>query len=830
MASSADANASHPDMADSPALSHAKLDSNHEPPKPSAGEVSRPSSALPIVSQLMQDKSRKSESGRNDRVPLTFLNLPVDVLRLIVNELVYTNDLVALALTHSALYELAIPNIYSRFDIVWPDTSIRVQNSKGVDALSYGLTTLCLPSRFAEATRRFRGAGGERSAVSRRLAHSDHAKYIRKFSIGDGPLEWTEEYLITKESGKMLGTLAAIAISKMVNLETFVWDMPTGVLSDVFMALSSLEDDKGQTKLEKVWVRWHDSTATTPTSSTASSPTTAFAPLNNPAPHPPPPGAIPNSIGNNAPANGDSTTPQPKLYSQSCVEYPTFSILPPLKSLTVLDIDDLSYLDEMSVLIGRSASCLRELQVGISKKAYNVHDFAQPWDGANLQQVDHEAKWPGESQIPTTRLGGVLGVLVGRVYDIRRQSNAKNQEKPALNHDIGASTDGQTLEQVTKAEQPQPSSKTNEDLSSVCSDRERLDGKLQLEKLALERVTLSIAVCSRAIDWSNMSSLTIFNCQHHDSLWKALKRQFQPTPPAHGSPEGELTRYHLSLKHLSTDQVSPALLNFVKEAIAPNTMQTIFLLDRQPSPKPSVTLEQVFKSIVKRHRNSLKKLLIDSSEKPATDTMITAVPGRWKHWAIKDEFLSYITSGRMPNLRELGMVLQYKDWHTFLQKLPRMADLRSLYIPHIVERQSKPVPAPKELALQIVDIISLRREVRLVYIGLRHKCFEIVEIEGGDGSSHGIHDDNGHSQFVDDLDHTDGNSEGDETTDDEQENGNDPFTDPDDEVAWEGADDDQSETGSSTAETAHKLPRLRLREILYYDDKVDLFRARHGKL
>ncbi len=119
-----------------------------------------------------------------------------------------------------------MPNIYSRFDIVWPDASSSAQSSKSVDALSYGLATLCFPSRFAETARRSRGASLGQSKASH-PNNSKYAKYIRKFSIGDGPSEWTSEYLITKESGKMLGTLVAIAVSKMINLETFVWDMPT---------------------------------------------------------------------------------------------------------------------------------------------------------------------------------------------------------------------------------------------------------------------------------------------------------------------------------------------------------------------------------------------------------------------------------------------------------------------------------------------------------------------------------------------------------------------------------------------------------------------------
>ncbi|KAI0417393.1 hypothetical protein F5X98DRAFT_387126 [Xylaria grammica] len=809
---------------------YTKHDGDHVSLEPVTGEAYVSDSISPTVVELTKDKNHECEGSKGKGASLALLDLPVDVLRLIVT---YTNDLIALALTHSALYELAVPNIYSRFDIVWPDSSAPAQSSKSVDALSYGLATLCLPSRFAEATKRSRGAGFGRSKVSHRLANNKYAKYIRKFSIGDGPSEWTSEYLINKESGKMLGTLVAIAVSKMVNLESFVWDMPTGVLSDVFMALSSLEDDRSQSKLEKVWVRWHDSSSTTPSSSSASSPTTTFPPPPPPIFPPLPGGSMSNSTGTHIPTNPDDAIPQLKSYAQSCVEYPTFSILPPLKSLTVLDIDDLSYLDEMSVLIERSSSHLRELQVGVSKRASNLHDFTQPWDGANLQQVDHEAKWPGESRIPTTRLGGVLGVLVGRVYDIRRKPSPKSHEDSVLGENVDLLNDSKALKSVVKADKaPQPCSTISDDSPDPCLGRKRLDGKLKLEKLALERVTLSIVVCSRAIDWSNMTNLTILSCRHHESLWKALKRQFRPTPPAHGSPQGTPMRYHLSLKHISTDLVSPDLLSFMKETIAPNTMETIFLQDRQRTPKPSVTLEQVFKCTVKRHRNSLKKLLIDSSEKKSSSTLISRAPGRWKHWAIKDEFLSYITSGRMTSLRELGMVIDYKDWHTFLQQLPQLANLRSLYIPDMIDRRSVvALPAAKELALQIVDVISLRKEIRLAYVGLWDKCFEITEVEHSDSANNRFQDDDDHAVSVDDGDHVYlGNSEGDDDTEDEEnDDGDDSLMDGDEDFT-ETSDNESDADSFAEATTNKPSPRLRLREILYYDDKVELFRARHGKL
>ncbi|KAI1735982.1 hypothetical protein F4680DRAFT_433764 [Xylaria scruposa] len=780
-----------------------KHDTNYVSSDLSVGETHPPASVSPATIQLMKGKNREWEGIKVKGTPLTLLNLPVDVLRLIVNELTWSNDLIALAMTHSALYKLAVANIYSRFDIVWPDVAAENQSSKCVDALSYGLATLCLPSRFAESIQRSRAVGRGRPNISHRLANNDYTKYIRKFSIGDGPTEWTSDYLLSKESGKMLGTLVAVAVSKMVNLETFVWDMPTGVPSDVFMALSSHENDRGQAKLEKVWVRWHSST--TSSSSSTSSPTATAPALN------PPPPILPGMLG--------AIPPQPKSYAESCAEYPTFSVLPPLKSLTVLDIDDLSYLDEMSVLIERSASRLRELQVGMSKRANDLHDFARPWDGADLQQVDHEAKWPGESRIPTTRLGGVLGVLVGRIHDIRRKPKSKSYQVSTHEQNADASND-----EITEASQPHIAVDDNFPTSS--SDRKCLEGKLRLETLALERVPLSIAVCSRAIDWSGMISLTIFNCQHHEALWKVLRQQFQPMLPALGSPKGTSTRYHLSLKHISTDAVSSALLGFMKDIIAPNTMETIFLQDRQRTIKPSVTLEQVFKSTVKRQRKSLKRLLIDSSDKQTTPISM-GTNGRWRHWAVKGEFLSYITSGRMTSLRELGMVIDCNDWHTFLQRLPHMTSLRSLYIPQMVGRDSRSSPTPKELALQVPDIISMRREIQLTYVGLWHKCFEITEVKrdnrSQDGNDHVVSTNNG------------GNSEGDDITDEDEEDDDDddeevgPLMDAENENTEES--DDQSEADSFMEETANdSLPRLGLREILYYDEDVGIFRARHGKL
>ncbi|KAI0383766.1 hypothetical protein F5Y04DRAFT_249646 [Hypomontagnella monticulosa] len=796
---------------------------------------------IPNLSKLLRGKVREWEAIKAKPRPLQLLDLPVDILRLVVKEVTHTNDLTSLALTNSTLYNLTIPHIYARFDIVWPDDSVPPSDSKNVDALTYGLATLCLGSKFAQRTRWLKGSALGNQETSRRLVNNQYAKYTRKFSLGNGPKDWTSEYMVTKESGKMLGTLVAIAVAKMVNLETFIWDMPTGVLSEVFMSLASLQDyyPGGDSKLEKVWVRWHDNTDIPD----ASSSTGISSPIQPPPPPPLAPiiGATVTPVGNTLPSDFQPSIPQPIKYSESQVEYPTFSVLPPLRSLTVLEIDEMSYLDEMSVLIERSRSRLRELRVGISQKA-RAGDFAQAWDSYTLQQVDHDARWPGENRIGDRRLGGVLGVLVGRVYDIRRKST-KNQEKDPGGSSQEQDSFGSTTNHVpapfthtdfASTSQAHPQSQWPPDIATTSSQnkdpyagRERLDGKLQLETLELERVPLSLQVCTRAIDWSVLTNLTILDCMFADNLWRTLKRQFRPTPPAHGSPVGTSAQYHLALKHIHTDIPSNSLINFIKETLAPNSLEVLFLQDRRRMVAQSFKLDQVFKGAIKRHRSSLKKLLLDSSDESGESR-------RWANWILTSEMVTYITSGRMPNLRELSAALDYKDWHPFLQRLPNIPQLRSIHITHIDGH----IAGPKELAFQLVDIITLRPEIQLCYVGIGTKCFEILETRPSDSNSStmglgGNHHGNGAIVIDMDDDNDDESDADEETEDDDDVNDNNTNATPADlgDDMTEVSDDAESETDSlQESDPVGSAARLRLREILFYDDKVAIFKARHGRL
>lgn len=168
------------------------------------------------VSKLLKGKEREWAQSLDRRERLQLLDLPTDVLKEIVSQVTNTNDLAALALTHSALHDLAIPHIYSRFDIVWPDASSSVEPRTGVDALTYGLSTLVMHEdafRSYPTTKTCHHCGNivrsndqdSFAEPRKRRRGNNYAQYTRKFSLGNGPKDWVKEYSIDREGARCWG-------------------------------------------------------------------------------------------------------------------------------------------------------------------------------------------------------------------------------------------------------------------------------------------------------------------------------------------------------------------------------------------------------------------------------------------------------------------------------------------------------------------------------------------------------------------------------------------------------------------------------------------------
>lgn len=148
-----------------------------------------------------------------------------------------------------------------------------------------------------------------------------------------------------------------------------------------------------------------------------------------------------------------------------------------------------------------------------------------------------------------------------------------------------------------------------------------------------------------------------------------------------------------------------------------------------------------------------------------------------------------------------------------------MPQLRALYLLHISHSLHRDL---KEVALQVLDIVSIRPELRITYIGLETKCYRILEASSN-GHDPDFDQPNGHSTA---SGYNSSAFDGDpmDDTDEDDEAPDPPDQDPD-LLSSDLSDDYDTEPEDNASRV-----RFRLQEILFYDDKISIFKARHGVL
>ena len=692
--------------------------------------------------------------------------------------------------------------------------------------------------------------------------------------------------------------------------------MPTGVLRDIWVALASLGDHQAP-KLAKLWVRMHDNHAALQAAGLAA-PTAPQQPSQGSSgPNVSPPQA---TVHNDAEVFGVSSV----VWSNHHIEKPSFSILSPLRSLTVLNIDEAQYLVELSELLYRSINTLRELRLGMASTLH-MSGYTRETREANyllvggvfallmsktcqrMAALKASRKEPLDRDEPQLS-GNVAAVRASTCStsdpsinlsisgdDLDTTSNVSTQEEqkeihsrpdlratilddnaidPALFSDYVNSDEEKQL--VTEPEQDMvpfdPASPVNLSLHSMRQDEnlmvekklkeERikcgpeeihdLTTKLKLDVLEIERFSIQSWVLLRGIDFTMLTSLTLLKCGNTTKLWDELKRQFPPrksivipTParspesprgpprlrrkPSSESLSGPIT-YQLNLKKIHTDSVPKELISFLKNTLAPNSLEWMFLQDDASRSFSGVTLDSIYRGPLKRHRDSLTKVMVDSAYGPALSRARSVAA---RKWMFSREVLAFVTSGKMSRIRELAMSIEYRDWHFFLQKLPQIPHLRSIYLPYIADHPSGNSFSCKEAAMGAVDVVAIRPDVQLCYLGIRNKCFEILEKkEKPKCSTHGAAADD--AELDDDSDEHDSNDE-----DNDSDGSGDPSTasapapapapHDDDSDADYTPDTDDEDDGHSSSTGGRKV-KYKLREILFYDDKISIFKARHGRL
>lgn len=838
--------------------------------------------------------------------------------------------------------------IYSRFDIVWPDALNSSEPRSGVDALTFGLATLVMREDLFENVMLSTTASEhvtcqnysctkcgtinrvpstrETTEAPRKLRRGNYfSQFTKKFSLGNGPADLVQEYLVTKESGKMLGTLICLAIARMPNLESFVWDMPTGILRDIWIALSSLGDYR-PTKLSRVWVRLHDNKAALQESGV---PFPAF-----PAP------TIPKLEMTNVPLS--SLPVFEKLeWSNHPTERPNFSTLPPLRSLTVLGIDEISYLEEISQLIGKSANILRELRIGMASTVHSsgrgptdpliqcfclgselallLREIDDSYDPRSKNYVHRNNREPdsgpestikddaSSSEIPTNTVASQAngpsqaedasapvqpeqvqhGGAVLNSNPIFNTQSAENNSSidPALTQDpsssepspednIAVTAETPSQAQTSAPEHASPTEKDDEESVSL-KDLQNItpcvthpsnaptlpqDGDnrvyLRLETLELEGCMVAMQPMLMTIDFTVLTSLTLLNCRIKGTFWSLLARSYSRTRPVpslipSSTPSVQQAtskwtshlrrmpslagpcrdaKYPLSLKRIHTDAVSPELITFLKESLAPDSLEWLFLQDNPAWPSV-VQMNNICKIVLRRHRNSLKKVLIDSTIGPVANRFRSPTASKW---VPTREAVKFITGGKLRVLRELALNVNYTDWHYFLQRLPNMPQLRSLNVPQVVNHVNAPNVNIKDLAMGVLDVVSLRPEIQLCYLGLSTKRYEILEKKPKSRK----YPASVSTPSPPETDTSLTSSEDDETATDEDDEIHAAPEATTTNVAGETSSTNAEQSGVddwSSSEDEVTVPKIqkvdfKLREILFDDDKISIFKARHGKL
>jgi hypothetical protein len=151
-----------------------------------------------------------------------------------------------------------------------------------------------------------------------------------------------------------------------------------------------------------------------------------------------------------------------------------------------------------------------------------------------------------------------------------------------------------------------------------------------------------------------------------------------------------------------------------------------------------------------------------------------------------------------------------------------MRHLTALHIPSL--GRDSGTQAGLHLAQQIVDVITLRPEIRLCYLAIRGLCFQVVESPHGSPDSDGgiwSSDEVSSPSEMSDIHHASDDALSNdghmllEDSDDASESSRRPPTN-DSSALWPG------NTGSNKT--------YRLRRIAFYEESVAIFKARHGTL
>ncbi|KAM0484462.1 hypothetical protein ACHAPX_001887 [Trichoderma viride] len=320
---------------------------------------------------------------------LLFVDLPPEAQREIVSHC-SQSDLICLALVSRHFHELASAQLYKNFHIIFPDDD-DLSFDSSIDGLASGLNTFT-------------------------TSNYDYAKHLRDLSMdtlsaglkGEASYQsWNIRVELSRPVYRELHRIASLKklhIRMQAGESYYMQPPPLPVSSDMHPQPSTTHP-------------WGSIPPLAPLSL-----------LPPPPPHPghsmpvlggPPPALMPPSYKSTLKNNVGKFTDGAK-------EPSTFSGFKSLKSLSILDIDNLDIVSELSTCIKNSSWTLTELQLSLSDALAN--QARKPSPGSDADDSDVEGEFQIDPTIQNSSMNDIDYDTIGPVRAFRAQEERKLQE------------------------------------------------------------------------------------------------------------------------------------------------------------------------------------------------------------------------------------------------------------------------------------------------------------------------------------------------------------------------------------------------------------------
>ncbi|KAI9764925.1 MAG: hypothetical protein M1840_007950 [Geoglossum simile] len=301
---------------------------------------------------------------------------------------------------------------------------------------------------------------------------------------------------------------------------------------------------------------------------------------------------------------------------------------------------------------------------------------------------------------PEAKMSGGLGSS-GRGIESGRKS-VSHDEANYTTHDTIKQTDSSSdvpllLDRQLQAPAIEPLGSSDD--QSV-KDYIRSTRKIPLRSLSLYLIPIRPSVLDRALDLTTLHRITFLNVGPQAAFWTLMSNTNKKTP--------------LQLKKIYTDNVTTEFLSFISQI---DGLTEIFMLERTSkskveslAPKTTVVIEDIRKSVLRKHATTLKKLMIKNENDYS--------------WDVNRKSAQILTK-KARNMTELAVCVDLNVFHFLLQYISGLESLRALYI--LACRTDDTCQwVIRELRNFAIDNISHYPELKLEFIALDSTLERVV--------------------------------------------------------------------------------------------------------